>query len=107
VRHHPVWEVLAPRGDHVEVTADYFGRGQPLQPDQFLDQSKRPTGSAADTPFVTFTWPVSDVVMSLVNAGLQLDLLAEHPLPRLYAGLDRGAGWLPATYIVRVTKPEQ
>lgn len=27
--HHPVWEVLAPRGDHVQVTADYFGRGHP------------------------------------------------------------------------------
>lgn len=43
--------------------------------------------------------------MSLVDAGLRLDMFAEHPLPRLYAGLDRGAAWLPATYVIKATKP--
>lgn len=106
--HHPVWEVLAPRGSCAEVTADYFGREVPTHlaaGKQAVDQSKRPTGSSVDTALTTFTWPVGDVVTSLLQAGLRLDALTEHALPRLYAGLDRGAGWLPATYVIRATKP--
>ncbi|ADB32590.1 Methyltransferase type 12 [Kribbella flavida DSM 17836] len=100
--HHPIWEVLAVRSDTLEVTVDYFGRNLPTT--QTYDQSKRPTGSTATTEFDAFLWPVSDVVMSLVNAGLQLTHFTEAAQPDMYPGLTRST-FVPATYTIRTTKP--
>jgi SAM-dependent methyltransferase len=97
--HHPLWEVLAVRHDGVAATVDYFGRNRPTT--QSYDQSKRPTGSTPDTTFDAFLWPVSDVVMSLIRAGLRIDEFFEAPFPEMYEGLGEAASWLPAIYVIK------
>lgn len=100
--HHPVWEVLGVVEGAVQVTVDYFGRGTPTQ--QEYDDAKRPVGWTAEAELLSFTWPMSDVVMSLVAAGLRLQQFSEFPLPELYEGLGGAAGWMPATYMIKATK---
>ncbi|HEY3503464.1 MAG TPA: class I SAM-dependent methyltransferase [Actinocatenispora sp.] len=95
--HHPVWEATAAAPGGLRAAVDYFGRGTPVSG---LDVSRRPGAAAPDTPLVSFLWPLGDVVTALVRAGLRLDLLAEHPEPRMY-GDGPTAGWLPAAYLVR------
>jgi len=103
--HHPVWEVLAVRGENrLAVVGDYFGRERP-NVDQ--DDAKRPTGARgeAGTPtFLPFVWPVSDVVMALLNAGLRLVDLFEAAESALFAGLGESAGRLPAYYVIKAVK---
>ena len=85
--HHPVWEVLAVRGEnHLAVAGDYFGREKPTTGQ---DDAKRPIGARGEpgAPALTpFVWPVSDVVMALVRAGLRLDAFFETPVEALYDG---------------------
>jgi SAM-dependent methyltransferase len=104
--HHPAWEVLAVRGDNrLAVAGDYFGRGAPTAEQ---DDAKRPSGARGDAgapPFSTFVWPISDVVMALVNAGLRLAAFFEAPEPTIYAGLGEVASSLPAYYVIKATKP--
>ncbi|MBL7259969.1 class I SAM-dependent methyltransferase [Paractinoplanes lichenicola] len=104
--HHPAWEVLSVRAEnHLAVVGDYFGRGRP-NTDQ--DDAKLPQGARgeSDAPqFSTFIWPVSDVVMALIRAGLRLDEFTEAPEPALYAGLGPAAEALPAYYVIKATKP--
>lgn len=104
--HHPAWEVLAVRGDNrLAVAGDYFGRGEPTSGQ---DDAKRPRGARGDSagpPFLTFVWPISDVVMAFVNAGLRLEAFFEAPEPAIYAGLGDAASSLPAYYVVKATKP--
>lgn len=101
--HHPIWEVLGVRGeDRLAVTVDYFGRGEPTT--RTYDQAKRPTGSTPETPFNAFVWPVSDVVMSLVRAGLRMEEFFESPHPPMYAGLSDGAERIPAVYVIRAVR---
>jgi 2-polyprenyl-3-methyl-5-hydroxy-6-metoxy-1,4-benzoquinol methylase len=104
--HHPVWEVLAVRGDnHLAVAGNYFGRGIPTAKQ---DDAKRPVGARgeAEAPsFSAFVWPTSDVVMALVEAGLRLDAFFEVPEPAIYAGLGEVASSLPAYYVIKATKP--
>ncbi|MBA2716543.1 MAG: class I SAM-dependent methyltransferase [Propionibacteriales bacterium] len=100
--HHPVWEVLGVVEGAVQVTVDYFGRGTPTQ--QEYDDAKRPVGWTPDAELSSFAWPLSDVVMSLVAAGLRLEQFSEFPLPRMYDGLGSAASWLPATYLIKATK---
>jgi 2-polyprenyl-3-methyl-5-hydroxy-6-metoxy-1,4-benzoquinol methylase len=72
--HHPVWEVLAVRSEnHLAVAGDYFGGSTPRQE---TDDAKLPLGARGSTqppPFAAFVWPVSEVVMALIRAGLRLD----------------------------------
>jgi SAM-dependent methyltransferase len=104
--HHPAWEALSVREqDRLAVVGDYFGRGRPAT-DQ--DDAKLPEGARGepDAPrFTTFVWPVSDVVMALVRAGLRLDEFFEAPEPALYAGLGEAASALPAYYVVKAVLP--
>lgn len=100
--HHPIWEILGVTDGAVHVTVDYFGRGVPTQ--QLYDEAKRPVGWTPEAELVSFTWPISDVVMSVVRAGLRLQQFSELPLPRLYEGLGEAAAWLPATYVIKATK---
>ncbi|MEU4243303.1 class I SAM-dependent methyltransferase [Actinoplanes sp. NPDC026619] len=100
--HHPAWEVLAVREEgRLAVAGDYFGRDRP-NADQ--DDTKRPTGARGEALSV-FVWPISDVVMALINAGLRLDAFVEGAAPALYAGLGDDAGALPAYYVIKATKP--
>jgi SAM-dependent methyltransferase len=102
--HHPIWEVLGVRDDdRLAVTVDYFGRGVPTK--QAYDQAKRPSGSTPETSFNAFVWPVSDVVMSLVRAGLRIEEFFEAPLPAMYAGLGDGADRIPAIYVIKASRP--
>jgi 2-polyprenyl-3-methyl-5-hydroxy-6-metoxy-1,4-benzoquinol methylase len=104
--HHPIWEVLAVRGDnHLAVAGDYFGRTTPTQD---TDDSKRPVGArgtANPPPFSAFVWPVSDVVMALLGAGLRLDAFTESPATESYANLGPNASNLPAYYVIKATRP--
>ncbi|MFI5710261.1 class I SAM-dependent methyltransferase [Kribbella sp. NPDC051620] len=104
--HHPLWEVLAVRGDnHLAVTGDYFGRTTPRAE---TDDAKLPTGARGTTAppaFNAFVWPASDVVMALLNAGLRLDSFTESPAPDIYNGLGPAATRLPAYYVIKATKP--
>jgi SAM-dependent methyltransferase len=100
--HHPIWEVLGVRRPgEVAVTVDYFGRNRPTV--QTYDQAKRPTGSTPETSFDAFLWPVSDVVMSLMRAGLRIDEFFEAPAPEMYHGLGDAADRLPAVYVIKAT----
>jgi hypothetical protein len=103
--HHPLWEVLSVRGEnHLAVTGDYFGRGTP---GNSPDATKRPLGARGEPEapsFAAFVWPVSDVVMSLVRAGLRLDAFSEAAEPAIYAELGNAARHIPACYAVKATK---
>jgi 2-polyprenyl-3-methyl-5-hydroxy-6-metoxy-1,4-benzoquinol methylase len=103
--HHPIWEVLAVRGpNQLEVTADYFGRSTPRAT---IDNAKLPTG-ARDNPtapdFTAFIWPPSDLITSLLSAGLGLAAFRESPAPDMYSGLGLAAAQLPATYLIKATR---
>ncbi|MGW0231260.1 class I SAM-dependent methyltransferase [Actinopolymorpha singaporensis] len=102
--HHPVWEVLGVRTGGVEVTVDYFGRGNPTR--QTYDQAKRPAGSTPETSFDAFVWPVSDVVMSLARAGLHVEEFFEAPVAEMYEGLGDAATRVPAIYVVKARRPQ-
>jgi 2-polyprenyl-3-methyl-5-hydroxy-6-metoxy-1,4-benzoquinol methylase len=103
--HHPLWEVLTVRGEnHLTITGDYFGRATPRNSP---DEAKQPTGARGETEtpsFAAFVWPVSDVVMSLVRAGLRLDAFFEAPEPAIYADLGDAAAHIPAYYTIKATK---
>lgn len=100
--HHPIWEILTVGAGRVHVTVDYFGRGQPTPHPG--DDAKRPHGWTADEDFTAFLWPLSDVVMSIVRAGLRLEEFSEQSIPGLYEGLGPAAAWLPATYLIRASR---
>ena len=97
--------MLTVRGEnHLTVTGDYFGRGEP---GNFSDDAKQPTGARgeAEAPkFAAFVWPVSDVVMSLVRAGLRLDAFFEASEPAIYPELGEAAARIPAYYVIKATK---
>ncbi|WP_433382598.1 class I SAM-dependent methyltransferase [Actinoplanes sp. CA-142083] len=98
--HHPVWEVLAVHEGGLTLAGDYFGRERP---NAVQDDAKRPIGARGEPdppPFSAFVWPVSDVVMAFVNAGLRLEAFFEEPAAELYAGLSA----LPAYYVVKAIK---
>jgi predicted kinase/SAM-dependent methyltransferase len=103
--HHPLWEVLTVRGENqLAVTRDYFGRGTP---GSSPDETKQPRGARGEPEapaFAAFVWPVSDVVMSLVRAGLRLDAFFEAAEPAIYPDLGNAAVHLPAYYAVKATK---
>ncbi|HEY6738616.1 MAG TPA: class I SAM-dependent methyltransferase, partial [Actinopolymorphaceae bacterium] len=104
--HHPIWEVLGVRRPgEVAVTVDYFGRSRPTA--QTYDQAKRPVGSTPETEFDAFLWPVSDVVMSLVRAGLRIEEFFEAPFPDMYDGLGDAATRLPAVYVIRAEREDR
>ncbi|WP_127507106.1 class I SAM-dependent methyltransferase [Actinoplanes solisilvae] len=101
--HHPAWEVLAVRGDNqLAVAGDYFGREQHRAT---TDDAKLPIGANGESPLRAFVWPVSDVVMALINVGLELEAFFEAPAPQLYAGLGAAADALPACYVIKATAP--
>jgi SAM-dependent methyltransferase len=103
--HHPVWEVLAVRGDNqFGVVGNYFGRQTPRSE---TDDAKRPLGARGTgnpPPFAAFVWPVSDVVMAFIGAGLRLDVLYEGVEPDMYTGAGRTAANLPAYYVIKATR---
>ncbi len=100
--HHPLWETLAVGTSGVAVTVDYFGRGTPVT--SGYAAAKRPVGWTTGTDFVTFVWPVADVVTALIHAGLRIGLMEEHAVPEMFEGLGAEASYLPATYLIRATK---
>ncbi|HZE39124.1 MAG TPA: class I SAM-dependent methyltransferase [Stackebrandtia sp.] len=101
--HHPIWEALTVDGDRLKVGADYFGRNR-SRDTHGVDVAKLPVGWRSDSAFVSFIWPVSDVVTALISAGLCVERLEEHPVPGMYAGLGETASQLPATYLIIATK---
>lgn len=104
VEHHPLWEVLGVRGSTtLAPTISYFGRGTPTA--GAYDRAKTPSGSTADDGFTAFVWPVSDVVSSLLRAGLEIVCFEERPEPEMYAGLDPAvAALIPAVYVIEAVR---
>jgi hypothetical protein len=104
--HHPVWEVLSvPEHDRLTTVGDYFSRARAVT---VQENSKLPSGARNEPNapmFSTFVWPISDVVMALVNAGFRLEAFHEAPEPDLYAGLGEAANRLPAYYVIKARKP--
>jgi 2-polyprenyl-3-methyl-5-hydroxy-6-metoxy-1,4-benzoquinol methylase len=104
--HHPAWEVLTVRGENLlAVTRDYFGRGTPAK----SDDAKRATGARGepDAPeFASFVWPVSDVVMALIRAGLRLDAFSEAASSDMYPDLGEAEQQIPAIYVIKATKTD-
>ncbi|MEV0291437.1 MULTISPECIES: class I SAM-dependent methyltransferase [unclassified Kribbella] len=105
--HHPIWEVLAVRGDnHLAIAGDYFGRAVPRAD---TDDAKRPFGARGQSeppPFSAFVWPTSDVITALTTAGLHLNTFFEAASPDIYPGLGEVAAKLPAYYALKATKPQ-
>ncbi len=103
--HHPIWGVLAVRGQNqLAVAGDYFGRSTSRRD---TDNNKLPVGArdtASPPPFEAFVWPTSDVVMSLLGAGLRLTAFTESPASSSYPGLGSTATQLPAYYVIKATK---
>ena len=103
--HHPIWEVLAVRGQNqLAVAGDYFGRSTSRRD---ADNNKLPVGArdtASPPPFEAFVWPTSDVVMSLLGAGLRLTAFTEPPATASYPELGSAATRLPAYYVIKATK---
>ncbi|CAM3184101.1 class I SAM-dependent methyltransferase [Stackebrandtia soli] len=94
--HHPLWEVLAVDGEaRVRVTGDYFERGTPADRD---NPATAPLGWRSESDFVSFVWPIGDIVTALLGVGLTITGLREDPVPAMYDGLGPAAGTLPATY---------
>jgi len=104
--HHPVWEVLSVHGENSLTTVgDYFSRDRAVTTQ---DDAKRPTGARGEAgapAFSSFVWPISEVVMALVGAGLRLEAFFEAPEESLYAGLGEAASRLPAYYVIKAGKP--
>jgi hypothetical protein len=89
------------------VTGDYFGRSAPRNSP---DQAKQPIGARgeAEAPtFEAFVWPVSDVVMALVRAGLRLSAFFEAAEPAIYPEFGDAAHHIPAHYVIKATKTGQ
>lgn len=103
--HHPLWEVLAAADGRLTPQFDYFAR-QP-HPLTATDGSKRPRGWIPEAELTSFIWPVGDVIASLAGAGLRLTHFSEHPVPAMYAGLGPRAGWLPASYAILASRPDE
>jgi SAM-dependent methyltransferase len=106
--HHPVWEVLSViEPNRLTTAGNYFSRSRAVT---VQENTKLPSG-ARDEPdapaFSTFVWPISDVVMALINAGLRLEAFHEAPEPDLYAGLGEAANRLPAYYVIKALKPRR
>jgi SAM-dependent methyltransferase len=98
--HHPVWEATAGAPDALRPVADYFGRSTPVAG---LDPTRRPRAAVPDRSFVSFLWPLGDVVTALARAGLRIELVVEHPVPELYGAGPAAARW-PGTYLIRAVR---
>ncbi|MEV0840628.1 class I SAM-dependent methyltransferase [Actinocatenispora sera] len=98
--HHPVWEATAGAPDALRPVADYFGRSTPVAG---LDPTRRPRAAVPDRSFVSFLWPLGDVVTALARAGLRIELVVEHPVPELYGAGPAAARW-PGTYLIRAMR---
>lgn len=74
---HPSALVLDERGGRIEPT--YVWRTPPDQPERFVESDSY-TGDRFPEPNVSFCWlhPISDILGSLLNAGLRLAFLHEH-----------------------------
>jgi SAM-dependent methyltransferase len=92
----------------------YLSR-QPIIEDQPEDYAD-PTARLRNSRTVEFLHPLSDVIMSLINAGLRIDQFHEHDRItwQLFAYLEkRGPSehvwpdkpWLPLSYSLRAAKP--
>jgi SAM-dependent methyltransferase len=103
--HHPIWEILAVRDGGIALAGDYFGHAGRDQ--QEADPAKRPAGwkPGADAHLTSFVWPVSQVVMALLQAGLSITTFTEGGLASMYEGLDAGPTRLPAYYVIIASKP--
>ena len=93
------------RAAEAGIDAD-FRRADMLDPPADLVDLEGARGEPEAPRFSTFVWPVSDVVMAFVRAGLRLEAFFESPEPGLYAGLGGSAGSLPAYYVIKATKAD-
>ncbi len=102
---HPLWFALSVTGDNaLTVRADYFeNAGIPTT----WDATKEPDGGReSDGPVLrSFVRSLGSMVTALLNAGLRIDALEEHPDASNYAGLGPAAAAIPAVYYLKATRP--
>jgi len=102
--HHPLWEVLDTADTGLRIDDDYFGADR-AEHGARPDDRRSAMGTTADSDFISFVWPVGNVVTALIGAGLRITGLTEQPEADMYPGLGERAAWLPATYLVQAVKP--
>ena len=101
--HHPVWEILSVHDGQLMLDGDYFGRGP--RDMRHTGPAKQPTGATDGIELTSFVWPISDVLASLVDAGLTIGHFSEGPVAGMYPGLGARAGWLPGYYAILASRP--
>lgn len=99
---HPLADCMGVQDGQVRMLHDYFGR----KPETYKDWTHFPGGENATEDKFNFTWPLGDVVTSLCEAGLRIELLEEMPNLALYRfgeHLDETAG-LPGEFVLVASK---
>jgi SAM-dependent methyltransferase len=73
---HPVTACLWTVDEHLQITSDYFGRGQAE-----VDTGWSHFEGAEDAREIKyeFNWPLGDIVTALAQAGLMIERLEEYP----------------------------
>lgn len=103
---HPLGMVLEQTDSGLQLTSDYFGGGHPMITDEDRSYAVDNVGLVHGE---THEWvhPVGAVLSALVNAGITIDFLHEHPsddaAPTTLSATDDHAGvaQLPALYSIR------
>lgn len=103
--HHPLWDTLNTTGGTLSVDRSYFGRVVESASTDCHD-SRTPLGATPESEFISFVWPIGEVVTALITAGLTLSELAEQPASAMYQELGGTSESLPATFVLQAVKPE-
>lgn len=74
---HPITACMEGTDSGIVVAGDYFGRAE--RPEASSGWRHFPGGEDASSTKVEFSWPLGDVVTSLIHAGLTIEKLTEYP----------------------------
>jgi 2-polyprenyl-3-methyl-5-hydroxy-6-metoxy-1,4-benzoquinol methylase len=103
---HPLAMSLLPNGDQWTLTSSYFGGSEPNITSEDASYAVREVGL---THQETHEWihPIGRVVTALIDAGLVIDFLHEHPADQQPDGEPTAAGvaMLPALFSIRAHRP--
>ena len=73
---HPILSCLWVENGQLQIIDDYFRRAEPMEVRGWYHF--KGGEDARETKF-EFTWPVSDVITSLIHAGLTIEQFIEYP----------------------------
>ncbi len=97
---HPIAGCMEGRDSGIAVVGDYFGRA--AHPESSSGWRHFPGGDNASSIKVEFSWPLGDIVTSLVRAGLAIERLTEYPSQEKWRFGDHvgEAGRLPGMFLL-------